>query len=631
MFDFKSLRRGAAQAAATTAAAFAIAGCLCLTAGTAWAQTAKPRIEKAADLPRFTYKVEGPLEDIVRSADKFAPLGAAVRRDIEGVLDKYEIPDRATRRGLITLVATLDYLDGRYDDALARAEEVRSLQDKPADKLLSGLRLRMMAAAAKAHGPAGEAFQRAVSEGIARELAPLDYALIANDVRELKQGAELIGEALILGRVREVMQPIANRTGELSSDFAPGLVSARFALLATLPLKATFVAAFGSYLDAHKQVKPDIWAAREAVLEPSGPAGRAGRKLTPVRISVWDSGVDVALFGTQVVRDAKGQPVFIAYDKYSRPSKSLLAPLPAAVRARLPELQALTKGFSDLQSNIDSPEAAKVKKLLSELAPADYKKTIEEIGLIGTYEHGTHVAGIALAGNPSARLVPARLEFDAGLHPDPCPSRAQALRDAAAAKATVSFLKAQKVRVVNMSWGGDVRSIENALEQCGVGKTPEERKKIARGYFEIQKKSLSEAFAGAPGILFVAAAGNSNNDPTFVEDVPAAIVLPNLLTVGAVDQAGDEASFTSYGKMVKVHANGYQVESYLPGGLRVALSGTSMAAPQVANLAAKVLAVNPRLTPPQVIRIIVQTAERTADGRRNLIHPKKAVEMARGG
>ncbi len=75
-------------------------------------------------------------------------------------------------------------------------------------------------------------------------------------------------------------------------------------------------------------------------------------------------------------------------------------------------------------------------------------------------------------------------------------------------------------------------------------------------------------------------------------------MLPNLLTVGAVDLAGDEASFTSYGPTVKVHANGYQVESYLPGGERVALSGTSMASPQVTNLAAKMLAVNPKLKPP---------------------------------
>jgi subtilisin family serine protease len=100
------------------------------------------------------------------------------------------------------------------------------------------------------------------------------------------------------------------------------------------------------------------------------------------------------------------------------------------------------------------------------------------------------------------------------------------------------------------------------------------------------------------------------------------------LDVGAVDRAGDEAGFTSYGPTVKAHANGYQVQSYLPGGDRVALSGTSMAAPQVANLAGKIVAVNPKLKPAEVIRLIVDTGERTADGRRNLIDPKKAIERA---
>jgi subtilisin family serine protease len=442
-------------------------------------------------------------------------------------------------------------------------------------------------------------------------------------VRELKASAELVGEALILGQVREVMQPIVTRTGVLSSEFSPGLVNARFGLVATLPLKATFVTAFSTYLDAHKVAKNDIWAARDAQLAP-------GLGLTPVRIAVWDSGVDTALFPGQLAQDSKGRVLFIGYDKYSRPSAAPLAPLSPEVQARLPQMMARTKGFSDLRANIDSPQASEVKQWLSSLQPAGYAQAVEELGMIGNYEHGTHVAGIALAGNPYARLVVARLEYDYKLQPDPCPSKPQALRDAAAAKQTVAFLRAQKVRVVNMSWGGDVKSIETALEQCGTGKTPAARKALAREYFDIQKQALTQAFKSAPEILFIAAAGNSNNDPGFVEDVPAAIVLPNMLTVGAVDLAGDEASFTSYGAMVKVHANGYQVESFLPGGERVALSGTSMAAPQVANLAGKLLAVNPRLTPPQLIKLIAGTAERTPDGRRNLIDPKKALAAAKG-
>ena len=46
-------------------------------------------------------------------------------------------------------------------------------------------------------------------------------------------------------------------------------------------------------------------------------------------------------------------------------------------------------------------------------------------------------------------------------------------------------MKRHKVRVANMSWGGDVGDIESDLEQCGIGKTSAERKAIAREYFEI--------------------------------------------------------------------------------------------------------------------------------------------------
>ena len=110
--------------------------------------------------------------------------------------------------------------------------------------------------------------------------------------------------------------------------------------------------------------------------------------------------------------------------------------------------------------------------------------------------------------------------------------------------------------------------------------------------------------------------------------IPSSIALPNLITVGAVDKSGDEAPFTSYGPTVAVHANGYQVESVIPGGEKLAESGTSMSSPQVTNLAAKILAVNPALKPNDVIAIIKTTAEKSADGRRTLINPAKAVAAA---
>jgi subtilisin family serine protease len=263
---------------------------------------------------------------------------------------------------------------------------------------------------------------------------------------------------------------------------------------------------------------------------------------------------------------------------------------------------------------------------MSELKQEEVKDFLEELSLFGNYTHGTHVAGISTAGNPAARLTAARITFDHRMIPE-VPTIAQAHKDAAAGQATVDYFRAAGTRVVNMSWGGGARGIEIALEMNGAGGTPEERKALARQIFVIARDGLTAAMASAPEILFVVAAGNSDNDVNFDEMIPSGIDLPNILTVGAVDQAGDVTSFTSHGSSVDVHANGYEVESYIPGGDREKYSGTSMASPNVTNLAAKLFAINPALTPKDVTELILGGAERSADGRLNLMNPRKSLDL----
>jgi len=590
-------------------------------AGGAHAQD-KKRIDKAADLPRFSYKVGGKLDAIVRDDAKFRVFAQELRRDTESVLAQYDIADKAMLRQLLGTIARLDYLEGRYDEALKGAARIRELEDKPADKLVSGLSMRsMIAAERKVGNRTSDAYRAEVRRMVAAELDGMPYDVVQNEIKEAKAGNEIASEALALGYLREAIQPTVDKAGALSSDLAPMLVNARYRIVAVLPVKDTFVTAYSAYLDAHKVEKPDIWVARDVTLAP-------GKSQAPVRIAIWDSGVDTKLFPEQLVKGADGKPAVIAFDKYANAASGDLQPIPAALQSKVPQMKARLKGFSDLQSNIDSPEASEVKKFLSTLKPDEYKSAIEEINLAGNWMHGTHVAGIAVAGNPYARLAVARIEFGNTLRPDPCPSKELVERDARNMQSYVDFMKKNDVRVVNMSWGGSVKGFEEDLELCGIGQTPDERKAIAREYFDTQKNALTKAMASAPEILFVAAAGNANQDSSFAEAIPAGISLPNLLTVGAVDKAGDEASFTSYGPTVLVHANGYQVESVIPGGDKLAESGTSMASPQVANLAGKVLAVNPALKPAEVIAVIRDTADKTADGRRTLVNPKKAVETA---
>jgi subtilisin family serine protease len=585
----------------------------------------KIHIDKAADLPRFSYKLDGKLEDMIRDNAKFKPFAQEVRRDLEGVLERYEIGDKAMHRQILAELAQLDMIDGHYDAALARAAQVKALEDKPADKLLSGITTRAVVAGVRASPDRASAASRAAAEAsIKGDLAPLPYDVIANEAKEAKAGMELLGEGRLIGSVREILQPAVDKNGSLSSDLAPGLVRVKYVYDFILPLKPALVDGWTTYVAAHNVDKPDIWAARSATLAP-------GKDYTPVKVAVWDSGVDTKLFPGNLATAAGGGVPLIAFDRFSEPAKGELQAIPDALKSKVPELKSRLKGFSDLRSNIDSPEANEVKRYMSTLKPDEYKAFIEEISLAGNWMHGTHVAGITVDGNPYARLVVGRIEFDWHLIPDPCPSRELALRDAKNMQSYVDFFKQQGVRVVNMSWGGSVKDVEAALELCHIGKTPDERKAIARDYFEIQKEALTKAFASAPDILFVTAAGNSNEDATFVEDIPAGIVLPNLLTVGAVDKAGDEASFTSYGPTVKVHANGYQVVSVIPGGEKLAESGTSMASPQVVNLAAKILAINPQLKPTQVIALIQGNADKTPDGRRTLINPKKTLAAVQAG
>jgi subtilisin family serine protease len=295
-------------------------------------------------------------------------------------------------------------------------------------------------------------------------------------------------------------------------------------------------------------------------------------------------------------------------------------------RKRYPEMISQIKGLLDLQSNIDSPEAEDLKKKMSELKTEDVSSFNEELSLYSNYAHGTHVAGIASDGNPAARILVARETYDYRIIPRP-PDKADAERWARNCTDIIEYFKEHGVRVVNMSWGWTQKDLESELEANGIGENSEERAKLANEIFNIQYEGISYAIKNSPEILFVIAAGNSNNDVDFVKDLPASLGLPNLLVAGAVDQAGDFTSFTATGRSVDVYSNGFEVESFVPSGIRMKLSGTSMSAPAVVNLAAKLIALDPSLTPDKVKDLIKKGSDLSSDGKRYLTNPKRTIGL----
>lgn len=118
-------------------------------------------------------------------------------------------------------------------------------------------------------------------------------------------------------------------------------------------------------------------------------------------------------------------------------------------------------------------------------------------------------------------------------------------------------------------------------------------------------KVLEEAvrYAYENNVVMVSAAGNdSSNQPTY----PSAY--PEVISVAAVDYNGNRASFSNYGDYIDIAAPGVYIPSTYFNEQYAALSGTSMAAPHVAGLAALIKSANPGLTSSQVIRIIKNSA-----------------------
>ena len=205
--------------------------------------------------------------------------------------------------------------------------------------------------------------------------------------------------------------------------------------------------------------------------------------------------------------------------------------------------------------------------------------------------HGTHVAGIiaavrnnnlgiqGIAGTPvqimSVRAVPNGDERD---------------KDVANA---IRYAVDNGAQIINMSFGKEFSPQRPAVE-------------------------AAYKYAANKNVLLVHAAGNENDNLDVNQHYPASFYLdgstpPNLLTVGASGPEDDEnlpASFSNYSKrQVDVFAPGVGIYSTLPGNKYGSESGTSMASPVTAGVAAVLKSYYPSLTAADLKRIIRQSAQ----------------------
>lgn len=110
----------------------------------------------------------------------------------------------------------------------------------------------------------------------------------------------------------------------------------------------------------------------------------------------------------------------------------------------------------------------------------------------------------------------------------------------------------------------------------------------------------------AKGVTYVASAGNDDTDAC--KQSPARV--SQVLTVGAIKEGDYRASWSNYGSCVDLFAPGDLITSayYTSDGATRVMSGTSMASPHVAGVAALYLSAHPSATPADVRSAIVGNA-----------------------
>ncbi|MEE1753697.1 S8 family peptidase [Streptomyces sp. SP18CS02] len=191
--------------------------------------------------------------------------------------------------------------------------------------------------------------------------------------------------------------------------------------------------------------------------------------------------------------------------------------------------------------------------------------------------HGTHVAG-TVGGRTYGVAKAAELVAVRVLDCNGSGSTAGVI-------AGVDWVTANAVKpaVANMSLGGGANtSLDNAV-----------------------KKSI------ASGVSYAVAAGNGNFlglPVNACNSSPARV--PEAITVGATDSADKRASFSNYGTCLDLFAPGVNITSAwrTDDSATNTISGTSMATPHTAGVAALYLSSNPSATPAQVRDALVANA-----------------------
>ena len=192
---------------------------------------------------------------------------------------------------------------------------------------------------------------------------------------------------------------------------------------------------------------------------------------------------------------------------------------------------------------------------------------------VSSYDHGTHVAGIAGATTDNNTGI-ASIGFGISLLPVKATNSATGVTHGYDG---IVYAVNAGADVINMSWGGSGSSTtgQNIIN-----------------------------WANNQNIVLVAAAGNDDVSTIFY---PAGYT--NVIAVASTTVGDAKSGFSNYGTWIDISAPGSAILSTIPGNGYAVKQGTSMASPMVAGLCGLMLSLNPTLPPSNIKSCLLSSAD----------------------
>jgi len=613
---------------------------LCTLATAAWlmaaaaqAQQQHPVIASDTEVPPTRFAMSEPPSAVLNTPALLTDFLPPMRAEAERLMRDYDIQDPTIATSLRVSLMSIAWLQNRPEDVLRLVAEQRSAETKPQLRQIG--QMTREAAAVGLMAPPGQRCEAAAAS-LTRTLSAADPLIVRDEVLRRYGVIQMVSPAFHAGSAALSLDHEFRAQGSLGTLDALGLAAMRFEADAIPPCRAEMAAALKTWLDdpAHQPI--DIWPARAPT-----PVDLTGAR--PVVAAVWEAGYDPSLFPGQLARDPAepldgidndGNGVIDdwngpTYDMHFRPTQAAFhTPSPELAR-RLGLQFALEKGLLDLGYGDDTAEARFVAQRSREADAAEQIEDVRASAEWGGWSHGTWVASLIGDTAPFVRLYTVT-SFPGNDHPDPVrQEEADVERWAASLPAIAARMRGAGVRIVNMSWGGSADGNASDLLRSGAETDPVKAAQRGAVIDRILRDAVSAVIRDCPDILFVAAAGNTDQTEEGSRSTPQTLVYPNLLVVGGTGKAGNATAFSTFGAGVKLYALAEGNEVRAPGGQIMRASGTSFAAPTTVRAAASMLAVNPDLTPVQLIEGLLATAHGEGAATLPLLDAGAAVRWAR--